>query len=89
MNILITEKMAPLLLSAVNDAILFHENLLKSQTLQDRSDYEEHLMQLHLMLDHLKEEYKTHIEPKGGLPLSRLFPPPTESSGKVFPFPEN
>ncbi len=78
---------ASLLLSAVNDAILFHENLLKSETLHDRCDYEAHVIQLHLLLDHLKDDYQKNIEPKGGIPLSRLFPDVDNSQREVIPFP--
>ncbi|AQT60662.1 hypothetical protein [Cellvibrio sp. PSBB023] len=62
---------APLLVSAVRDAVLFQEQLLKSETIRNRADYEEHHLQLTQFLEFIKEEYKS-IEGEVGLPLERL-----------------
>jgi len=49
----------------------FNERLLESETLRDRADYEEHLVQLSLMFEHVKEEYG-RLDPKGRVPIERL-----------------
>lgn len=80
----ISDTWAPLLLAAVRDAVLYNENLLNSETLRERADYEEHVLQLHIFLDHLKEEYRL-IEEKVGLPLEKIIPPlPCESNAVPF-----
>ena len=79
----IPDAWASLLISSVSDAILFHEQLLTSETLKDRSDYEEHLLQLGIFLGFLKEEYRTTIEAKGGMPLARFMPDPPPVSNVV------
>lgn len=61
----------PLMLSAVRDAVLYNEQLLTSETLRDRDDYEEHLMHLSQFLEFLKEEYKAN-EGEYGLKLEQL-----------------
>lgn len=67
----IPNTLAPLLISSVRDAVLYQENLLKSETIRDRSAYEEHHLQLTQFLEFLKEEYK-NIEHEAGIPLSDL-----------------
>ncbi|MGH1373161.1 MAG: hypothetical protein ACRBBW_14060 [Cellvibrionaceae bacterium] len=62
---------APMLVSSVGDAVLYHENLLKSETLRDRDDYEEHLLQLTQFLEFIKSQYKG-IEVETGIPLEKL-----------------
>ena len=62
---------APLLVSAVRDAILYQQNLLRSETLRDRSSYEEHIVQLSQLLEYIGIEYKK-IEDDIGLPLDRI-----------------
>lgn len=62
---------APLLVSAVRDAVLFQEQLLTSETLRNRADYEEHHLQLTQFLEFIKEEYKS-IEIEVGMPLDRI-----------------
>lgn len=62
---------APLLISSVRDAILYQEGLLRSETIRDRSDYEEHHLQLTQFLEYLKSEYK-EIEDEVGLPLEKI-----------------
>jgi len=62
---------ASLLVSALRDAMLYNERLLTSETLRDRSDYEEHLVQLSLLFEFVKEEYG-RLDPKGRIPLDKL-----------------
>lgn len=62
---------ASLLVSAVRDAVLYQEQLLKSETLRNRADYEEHHLQLTQFFEFVKEEYKA-VENDGGIPLERL-----------------
>ena len=62
---------APLLVSAVRDAVLYQEGLLKSETIRNKADYEEHHLQLTQFLELIKEEYKT-IEVEAGIPLEKL-----------------
>lgn len=69
----ISDTWMPLLLAAVRDAVVHNENLLTSETLRDRHDYEEHVLQLHIFLDYLKDEYVQN-EAKIGLPLKEIFP---------------
>lgn len=67
----IPNHMGPMLISAVRDGLLYQEQLLKSQTLRNRADYEEHVLQLSQFLDFLKEEYKL-VENEAGIPLGKL-----------------
>lgn len=62
---------APLLVSAVRDAVLYQEQLLKSETLRERADYEEHLAQLSQFLEYVKAEYRK-VEGEVGIPLDKL-----------------
>lgn len=62
---------APLLISAVRDGVLYQENLLKSETLRNRADYEEHHLQLTQLLEFLKEEYRA-IESETEIPLDSI-----------------
>ena len=62
---------APLLVSAVRDAVLYQEGLLKSETIRDKSDYEEHHLQLTQFLEFIKEEYKS-VESEAGISLEKL-----------------
>ena len=67
----ISNTWAPMLISAVRDAILYQENLLKSENLRNRSDYEEHHLQLTQFFEYIKEEYKS-VEEEAGIPLDKL-----------------
>lgn len=62
---------ASLLVSAVRDAVLYQDQLLQSETLRNRADYEEHHLQLTQFFEFIKDEYKT-IEDEAGIPLDRL-----------------
>ena len=67
----IPNTLAPLLVSAVRDAVLYQERLLQSETLRDRADYEEHLVHLSQFLEYIKAEYK-RVEADVGIPLEKL-----------------
>jgi hypothetical protein len=67
----ISNTWAPLLVSAVRDAVLYQERLLQSETLRDRADYEEHLVHLSQFLEYIKAEYK-RVEADVGIPLEKL-----------------
>ena len=62
---------APLLISVVRDGLLYNEGLLSSQTIRNRGDHEEHVMQLSQFLEYLKEQYKA-VEREVGIPLEKL-----------------
>ena len=62
---------ASLLVSAVRDAVLYQDQLLQSETLRNRADYEEHHLQLTQFFEFIKDEYKT-IEDEAGIPLDQL-----------------
>jgi hypothetical protein len=62
---------SPLLVSAVRDAVLYQEGLLNSETIRNKSDYEEHHLQLTQLLEFIKEEYKA-VEKEVGIPLTKL-----------------
>ena len=47
-----------LLVSALNDAVKYNEAFLSSETINDVSDYEEHLLCLENFQDWLEKEYK-------------------------------
>jgi hypothetical protein len=67
----IADTWAPLLISSVRDAILYQEGLLRSETIRDKSDYEEHHLQLTQFLEYLKKEYKK-IEGEVGLSINDI-----------------
>jgi hypothetical protein len=67
----IADTWAPLLISSVRDAILYQEGLLRSETIRDKSDYEEHHLQLTQFLEYLKGEYKK-IEGEVGISLNDI-----------------
>jgi hypothetical protein len=69
--ITISNTWAPLLVSAVRDAVLYQEGLLRSETLRNRSDYEEHMVQLSQFLEYVKAEYQK-VEAAAGIPLEKL-----------------
>jgi hypothetical protein len=69
----ISDTSAPLLISALRDAIVYHRQLLTSETLRNRWEYEEHLVELTQFFEEIKEEYKRN-EAAIGLPLDELLP---------------
>ncbi len=62
---------AALLISAVRDAVIYQEGLLRSETIRDRSDHEEHYVYLTQFFEFLKKEYKSQEE-EIGFPLEKL-----------------
>ena len=67
----IPDTWAPLLVSAVRDAVTHNDGLLRSETLDDRSEYEEHHLLLTQFFEYVKAEYRK-IEGTVGLPLAEL-----------------
>ena len=67
----ISNAAAPLLVQALRDAVRYNEELLKSETLRDRSDYEEFLVELSQFYAEIKSQYK-RIENEIGLPLNDI-----------------
>jgi hypothetical protein len=59
----------PLLMTAMRDAVRYNDQLLKSETLRDRDDYEEHFLNLTQFHEYLKSEYKGGEYP---VPLEKL-----------------
>lgn len=60
---------APLVVSAVRDGLLYNEGLLLSnQTIRNRADHEEHVMQLSQFLEYLKEQYRAVVAAAGREP---------------------
>jgi hypothetical protein len=63
----------PTLLSAIRDSVLYNEQLLKSETLRDRDDYEEYYVHLTQFFEYLKEEYVINDE-QYDLKLEQILP---------------
>ncbi|XPF94004.1 hypothetical protein ACM9HF_18625 [Colwellia sp. RE-S-Sl-9] len=63
----------PTLLSAIRDSALYNEQLLKSEKLRDRDDYEEHYVHLTQFFEYLKEEYQNNEE-QYDLKLEQILP---------------
>ena len=61
-----------LLVSALKDALTYNRQLLNSETLRNRAEYEEHVVILGELFEHVKEEYKRKVESQGGIPLDKL-----------------
>ncbi|WP_416760758.1 hypothetical protein ACNI65_01365 [Roseateles sp. So40a] len=62
---------AALLISAVRDAVIYQEGLLRSETIRDRSEHEEHYVYLTEFFEFLKKEYRNQ-EAEIGFPLEKL-----------------
>jgi hypothetical protein len=67
----IPDTWAGLLVSAVRDAVQYNNDLMRSETLRNRGDYEEHLLVLSQFFEYVKAEYKK-IESRTGVPLEKL-----------------
>lgn len=67
----ISSAAAPLLIQALRDAVRYNEQLLKSQTLRDRADYEQYFMDLTQLFSEIKAEYKRK-EAQAGISLEDL-----------------
>lgn len=62
---------APLLVQSLRDAGRYNEALLKSETLRNRDEYEEHLVELSQFYAEIKSQYKKR-ESKIGIPLEDI-----------------
>src|SRR4051794_8157251 len=67
----IPDTWAGLLVSAVRDAVQYNNDLMRSETLRNRGNYEEHLLVLSQFFEYVKAEYKK-IESQTGVPLEKL-----------------
>ena len=67
----ISNAAAPLLVQALRDAVRYNEELLKSETLRNRSDYEEYLLEVSQLFAEIKSQYK-RLEPDIGMTLDEL-----------------
>ena len=59
----------PLLMTAMRDAVRYNDLLLTSETLRDREDYEEHLLNLSQLHEFLQTQYKEGDYP---VPIDKL-----------------
>jgi hypothetical protein len=62
---------APLLIQLLRDGVRYNEQLLTSETLRDRSDYEQYFLDATQLFAELQEEYKK-IENQVGITLEDL-----------------
>lgn len=76
---IISQTWMPLLVSAIRDAAIYNEGLLRSETLRNRSDYEEHLMVLMQFFEQVKEEYRK-VEREVGVSLADILHDDGEST---------
>lgn len=67
----ISNAAAPLLVQALRDAVRYNQELLKSQTLRDRSEYEEYLVEVSQFYAEIKSQYKKQ-EAEIGIPLEDI-----------------
>ncbi|HEY9041081.1 MAG TPA: hypothetical protein VIN66_02755 [Rheinheimera sp.] len=67
----ISNAAAPLLVQALRDAVRHNEQLLTSETLRDRADYEEYLVEVSQLYAEVKAQYK-RIEADIGIPLDEI-----------------
>lgn len=67
----ISDSLAPLLVQALRDAVRYNEQLLQSETLRDRSEYEEYLVHVSQLFSEVKSEYRK-IEKRLGVKLEDL-----------------
>ena len=56
----ISNSAAPLLVQALRDVVRYDEELLKSETLRDRADYEEYLLEVSQFYAEIKSQYKRY-----------------------------
>lgn len=67
----ISNAAAPLLVQALRDAVRYNEQLLMSETLRDRADHEEYLLEVSQFYAEIKSQYKK-LEKDIGLPLEDI-----------------
>ena len=57
----ISNAMAPLLVQALRDAVRYNEQLLKSETLRNKSDYEQYFVDIAQLYSEVKSEYTRSV----------------------------
>lgn len=67
----ISNAAAPLLIQALKDSVRYNEQLLQSQTLSNRADYEEYFLEIGQFFAEMKAQYKK-IEGEVGVTLEGL-----------------
>jgi hypothetical protein len=67
----ISNAAAPLLVQALRDAVRYNEELQRSETLRNRPEYEEYLVEVSQLYAEIKSQYK-RIERDVGIPLDDL-----------------
>jgi len=67
----ISNALAPLLVQALRDAVRYNEQLLSSETLRDRSEYEQYLVDVSQLYAEVKSAYR-QIEGEVGIKLEDL-----------------
>ena len=67
----ISNAAAPLLVQSLRDAVRYNEQLLTSETIRDRTDYEEYLMEVSQLYAEVKAQYK-RIETDVGIALDDI-----------------
>lgn len=67
----ISDAAAPLLVQALRDAVRYNEELLKSETLRNRSEYEENLVEVSQFYAEIKSQYK-RLESEIGISLDKI-----------------
>jgi hypothetical protein len=67
----ISNAAAPLLVQALRDAVRYNEQLLKSETLRNRADYEQYFVDVTQLFSEIKAEYR-RIEHEVGITLEEL-----------------
>ena len=71
----ISNAAAPLLIQALKDAVRYNEQLLTSETLKNRSDYEEYMVDISQFYAEMKAQYR-RLEEEIGVPLADLVDEP-------------
>ena len=67
----VSDALAPLLVQALRDAVRYNEQLLRSETLRDRSEHEQYYVDVSQLFSDIKSEYRK-IEDKLGVKLDDL-----------------
>ena len=67
----ISNAVAPLLVQALRDSVRYNEELLKSETLKNRSDSEKYLLEISQFYAEIKSQYKK-LESEIGISLDQL-----------------
>jgi len=67
----ISNALAPLLVQALRDAVRYNEQLLTSETLRDRAEYEQYLVNVSQLFAEVKTAYRA-IEDEIGMKLEDL-----------------